>query len=99
QVERLEHAVQASGQFFPGRNFERNAWLADSWFGPRQPLGDRRFRGKKGSGDLRGTEAAKSFERERDLHLLRNERMTTCKHHAQMVIRDAIIPLTRQRRY
>src|SRR6185436_16626528 len=88
QVERLQDSIQARREFFAGRNFKRDAEFADFLLGASEAFGDSGFGREECLGNFERTETAKSFERERGLGFLRDERMTAGEHEAQAVIFD-----------
>ena len=72
------------------RDAKGDAGVADLAFGPDQPLGHRGLGNQESTGDLRRRHAGEGAQRERDLRVEDQRRVTTGVHEAEAVVRPAI---------
>ena len=72
--------------------------LLNPLFRAGQSLGDRRLAREESAADFSHTEAAESFQRQRDLCFRLNDRMTTHKHHPQSIVGDFMLRKNRSDR-
>ena len=91
QVERLQDTVESRWQLRCDRNFERDFGLADFLLRASETLCGRGVRCKKRASDFTDAESAQSFQRERNLIILRNLWMATDEHETQAIVCDFLV--------
>ncbi len=91
EVDGLEDRRETPPALRARRDLKRNARLRKRPLRAHDALRDRRFRREKRAGDLRGGEAAEQLERQRDVRLLRHDRMARHEHEAQQIVVDLLV--------
>ena len=88
EIDHAQHAVEAFGQFGSAWHFIGNARVADLGLGAHDALRDRRGRRQVSARDLLGRQAADLAQRQRDLRVGRQRRVTAGEDQAQPIIFD-----------
>ncbi len=86
QIDDREHGSESIGQQVIGRHPEGNAGGLDLALGAYEPLRHGRFRHQERPGDLVGGQAAERAQRQCDLGLDRERRMTTREHELESLV-------------
>jgi hypothetical protein len=94
QVDHCEHRRQAVGQQVIGRHAKRNARELDLALRAHQPLRHRRLADEERARDLARVEAAERAQRQRDLRVDRQRRVTTREDELEALVREAHLILT-----
>jgi len=87
EVEDLQDGVEPLAVLRGLGDGELEPQLPDAPLGADQSLGDGRFFGQKGAGDLRNAEAAHGLQRQGHPRRLRQLRMAACEDHRQLLVR------------
>ena len=91
QIEHGEHRVRALGQQVRRRHAIGDAGIADLVLGAHEPLRHRRFGYEEGARDLGRRQTRERAQRERDLRLDRERRVTTREDQPEAIVFDATV--------